>query len=72
MLILPEENKKKSQFRLRISENVYREINQYCEWAGIKHRDHFIEQACQYIFAHDADWKKHKENRASDLDNDAL
>lgn len=60
MLILPEENKKKTQFRLRISENVYNEITDYCEWAGIKYRDYFIEQACQYIFANDNDWKNHK------------
>lgn len=65
MLILPEENKEKTQFRVRIGENVFNEIMRYCEWAGIKYRDYFIEQACQYIFANDEDWKKFKESQTT-------
>ena len=66
MLILPEENRKKTQLRVRIGENVFKEIEMYCQWAGIKYRDYFIEQACQYIFANDNDWKKHKEQIISE------
>lgn len=60
MLISPEENAKKIQVRIRLSENILQEIHQYCEYSGIKHRDYFIEKACQYIFNHDPDWKKIK------------
>lgn len=60
MLIMPEESANKTQFRLRIGAETYKEIEQYCEWAGIKTKDYFIERACQYIFSNDKEWKKHK------------
>lgn len=62
MLIIPETNEVKTQFRLRISQEVLDEISQYCQWAGIRYRDHFIEQACKYIFANDKDWKNFKKD----------
>lgn len=64
MLITKEPGiEKKIQFRLRLTESVYKEIDEYCQWAGIRVRDYFIEKACQYIFNQDEDWKKFKENR---------
>jgi hypothetical protein len=63
MLIIPEPSEEKIQFRLRISETVYQEIEEYCQWAGIKYKDYFIEQACKYIFANDEDWKSHRKTR---------
>lgn len=63
MLIIPETNDNKAQFRLRISESVLEEVNQYCVWAKIKYRDHFFEQACKHIFANDKDWKQYKKEK---------
>lgn len=60
MLIIPEPNSQKSQVRLRLSVEIVKEIEDYIEWAGIKSKDYFIEQACKYIFNHDDDWKKFK------------
>lgn len=64
MLIMPQPNEDKTQFRIRISDSVYKEIEKYCQWAGIKYKDYFIEQACKYIFNTDEDWKKAKEKVA--------
>lgn len=61
MLILKEKDEKKIQFRIRMSESVYKEIDEYCQWAGIRFRDYFIQRACEYIFQNDDDWKKHQE-----------
>jgi metal-responsive CopG/Arc/MetJ family transcriptional regulator len=49
----------KVQFRIRLRKNLFNEMNSYCKWAGIKKRDHFIEQALQYIFQHDYEWLEH-------------
>ena len=57
---------KKTQFRIRISKAVYDEITEYCEHAGIRYRDFFIEHACRYIFAHDEDWQAFKASQGND------
>lgn len=57
---------KKTQFRIRISKAVYDEITEYCEHAGIRYKDFFIEHACRYIFNHDSDWLAFKASRASE------
>ncbi len=50
---------------MRISETLLNEIIDYCEWAGIRLRDYFIEQSCCYIFKNDDDWRKYKEQQLS-------
>lgn len=61
MLIMPQPNEEKTQLRIRISDTVLKEIEEYCRWADIKYKDYFIEQACKYIFTTDSDWKKYKD-----------
>lgn len=53
----------KIQFRIRMKESVYKEIDEYCQWAGIRARDYFIEKACQHIFKNDEDWKSFKASK---------
>ena len=66
MLITNEtENEKKLQFRVRMNSKTYDEIMAYCEWAGISYRDFFIEQACEYIFKNDVQWKEKKEHTSN-------
>ena len=60
MLIMPNESKEKTQFRVRMGEDTFKEIENYCHWAGIKTKDYFIERACQFIFSNDKDWKNFK------------
>ena len=38
-----------------MNESVYKEIDEYCQWAVIRVRDYFIEKACQHIFKNDED-----------------
>ncbi|HCA89747.1 MAG: hypothetical protein CMF38_01640 [Legionellaceae bacterium] len=64
MLIKKEPHaEKKLQFRVRMNQKVYDEITSYCDWAGIKLRDYFIEQACRHIFSHDKDWISAREHQ---------
>jgi len=43
-----------------IDENIYKEINDYCQWVGIDDVSFFIEEAARHVFKTDSDWKKHK------------
>lgn len=63
MLICPEKEEDKIQFRIRIKASIFKEIEDYCEWAGIQYKDYFIQRACQYIFANDESWIKYKNQK---------
>lgn len=49
-------NEEKASWRIRLRESVAAEIDAYCQWAGIKYRDYFIEQACMHVFRNDREW----------------
>ncbi|WP_058533235.1 hypothetical protein [Legionella saoudiensis] len=66
MLISPEKDENKIQFRVRIKASVFKEIEDYCEWAGIQYKDYFIQQACQYIFSNDESWINYKNQKVKD------
>jgi hypothetical protein len=64
MLIMREPGAEdKIQFRIRMTESIYNEIDEYCQWAGIRVRDYFIEKACAYIFKNDEDWTNFKTSK---------
>ncbi len=68
MLITKEPiTQKKIQFRVRINENIYNEITEYCQWAEIRYRDFFVEKACEYIFTHDADWQAYQQEQTQSV-----
>lgn len=50
----------KTPWRIRLRASIADEIEAYCQWAGIKYRDYFIEQACSHIFRNDHEWIEHK------------
>jgi hypothetical protein len=56
----PEYDENKLPWRIRMRESVCKEIEEYCEWAGITYRDYFLEQACMHIFNIDAEWREYK------------
>lgn len=60
MLIYPEKEDNKIQFRIRVQKSIYQEIEEYCKWAHIQYKDYFISRACQYIFLNDDEWVKYK------------
>lgn len=61
MPLIPPESKKleKVQLRFRVSQDLLEQITAYCEWAGIKKRDHLFEHAVLYVLQHDAEWQEH-------------
>ncbi|STY28298.1 Uncharacterised protein [Legionella wadsworthii] len=63
MLISPEKEDDKIQFRIRLHASVVKEIEDYCNWAGIQYKDYFIQRACQYIFTHDEEWMNYKKQK---------
>lgn len=58
-IIKAKEKTTKEQIRLSIEKNIFEEIRQYCEWAGVQKADDFFEQAAQYILSKDKDWLLH-------------
>jgi hypothetical protein len=50
----------KAALRIRIDEDIYREMQKYMEWANIKHKDFFFEEICQYVFDQDKKWTEFK------------
>ena len=64
MLISPEMPiKTKVQFRVRLNESVIKEIDAYCQWAGIRFRDYFLEKASVHIFKQDSEWLQFKKTQ---------
>ncbi len=50
----------KIQLRVGLKSSICQEISQYCQWAGIKYKDYFIEEACKHIFQNDKKWQKYQ------------
>lgn len=60
-LIEPERtNETKEAWRVRLYESVTAEILAYCEWAGIRYKDTFIQKACLHVFNEDKEWQAYK------------
>lgn len=51
---------KTEKVKLDIREDILSEIQEYCAWAGIDNLNFFIEEAAQFIFAKDTDWKRYR------------
>ncbi len=62
-LIPPEKLLEKTQLRVRLSFDVIEKIKQYCDWAKIRKKDHFIEEAVRYILVHDQEWQDYLQNQ---------
>lgn len=65
-----EKDNDKDSWRIRMRKEVCQEVTAYCEWADIRYRDYFLEEACKYIFANDAQWVEYK-NRTKQLSSDS-
>lgn len=51
---------KKEKIKAEISSETFEKITEYCLWANIDDIGFFIEEAVNYVFAKDRDWKQHK------------
>lgn len=57
-LLKPSNKTTKEQIRINIEKELIEHMEAYCQWAGIKKIDEFIEQAAQFILKKDKDWQK--------------
>lgn len=53
------------KLNLEIDQEIFLEINKYCEWVGISNIDHFFEEAAKLVLLKDKDWKKHQSSTAN-------
>ena len=51
---------KKEKIKATINSEVAATITEYCAWANIDDIGFFIEEAANFIFAKDREWKQHK------------
>ena len=64
-LISAQATNKKTKLKAKeINSEVYNEMIEYCEWAGLNDQAYFIEESAKNIFKNDADWKKFKKNKS--------
>lgn len=56
-LITPKIKTKKIQTRISLDEMLLSQIKTYCDWAKIEKIDDFVEQAIEFVFAKDKDWR---------------
>ncbi len=59
-LITKEQKVEKTDFKIRMSQNVITEIDAYCNWAGIEDRNHFFSEAAKIVLAKDKEWRNYK------------
>lgn len=52
---------KKEKIKIELSEETYKMINEYCAWTQIQDISYFIEEAANFVFKKDKEWKKHVE-----------
>ena len=49
----------KEKIKVEISNETLKKIHAYCDWALIDDIGFFIEEAANFVFSKDSDWKKH-------------
>ncbi|STX51898.1 Uncharacterised protein [Legionella busanensis] len=53
---------KKEKIKVEINGEIFNKINDYCVWANISDVAFFIEEAANFVFAKDKEWKKHNKS----------
>lgn len=51
---------KMEKIKADVSTETLDQINAYCQWANIDDLGYFIEEAAEFVFAKDKEWKNHK------------
>ena len=61
-LLKPAAKNDKEQLRVTLDKDMIQKIEQYCQWAGLKKIDDFVEQAADFVFKKDKEWLKYSKN----------
>ncbi|CAN5425740.1 hypothetical protein BH10PSE19_BH10PSE19_04660 [soil metagenome] len=59
----PEPAAAKQQVRMRLSESLIKEIEDYCKWAELPSQDYFIEQVALMALDKDKEWNNHRSSK---------
>lgn len=59
---------KTEKVKLEIREDILKEIQKYCAWAGIDDMNYFIEESAKEIFKLDSDWKRFKKSEKKETE----
>ena len=66
-LIKPKSEDKKITFKVSINSSIAEEMKKYCEFAGFKSHDDFLEEAVNHILAKDKAFKKWQEQKTAGI-----
>ena len=64
-LIKPKLEGKKITFKVSINSNISDEMKKYCDFAGFKSHDDFLEEAVTHILSKDKAFKKWQETKTA-------
>lgn len=59
-LISKEQKIEKIDIRIKMDQNLKKNIDGYCNWAGIEDMNHFFAEAAKVILSKDKDWRQYK------------
>jgi DNA-binding transcriptional regulator GbsR (MarR family) len=59
-LIAAKKIDEKEKIKIDINKEIYKNIQNYCEWSGIEDINHFFEESANFIFSKDKDWKDYQ------------
>jgi hypothetical protein len=59
-LLKSETKEDETQIRIRLKPSLVKEIESYCEWAGLKDISVFLDQSAAYILKRDKEWLSQK------------
>jgi len=50
----------KEKLKTEVSSDVISKIKEYCAWASVDDLGFFIEEAAEFVFSKDKEWKDHQ------------
>lgn len=53
----------KKQIRVRLNQDLYQEIIEYCAWAQVSSPESFLTQSALFVLSKDPEWKSFKKNQ---------
>lgn len=59
-LISKEQKIEKIDIRIKMDQNLKKNIDGYCNWAGIEDMNHFFSEAAKIVLEKDKEWRSHR------------
>ena len=59
-LLTKEQKKEKTSIRIKIDQNLKKNLDDYCSWAGIEDMNHFFAEAAKIVLEKDKEWRNYK------------